>query len=112
MATETYKVLGQAKTSGGANSDVDIYTVPAATSTVVSSIIITETGGTAATVILKVRVGGAASDAKQFVYSAVPLNANDTIVLTAGITLATTDVLTFQASTTTVTAQAFGVQIT
>lgn len=112
MATETYKVLGQVDSAtAGANTDGDLYTVPGATSTVVSSIVITNRS-TAATFIIKVRVAGAASNVKQQLYSGLTINANDTIVLTAGITLAATDVLTVQASTTSVTFQAFGVEIT
>lgn len=102
------KVLGQVDTAiSGANTDADLYTVPALTSTIVSTISVTNRGA-AATYIIKIRVAGAASNVKQQLASAVTLAANATDTWTVGITLATTDVITVQASTTTVTFQAFG----
>lgn len=107
MAT-VLKVLGQVDSAtAGANTDGDLYTVPAATSTVVSSIVVANRS-TVATFIIKIRVAGAATNVKQQIASAVSLAANSTQVFTLGLTLAATDVITVQASTTSVTFQAFG----
>jgi hypothetical protein len=105
--TTTLKVLGQAKTSGGANADVDAYVCGAANGAIVSSVVICNTGAVA-TYILKVRPAAGATDVKMHLASGVSLAANSTDVYTLGITLANTDVITFQASTTTVSCSVFG----
>jgi hypothetical protein len=62
----------------------------------------------AATYTIKIRVAGAASAVKQQIASAIALAANATDIFTIGATLGVGDVITVQASTTTVSFNAFG----
>lgn len=89
----TYKILGQSQvTSAGAN--VDLYTVPAATTTVVSTLSVNNVTGVPvlARVYLR-RAGVAAAISNAIVYDA-PIAANQTVPFTIGLTLAATDVIT------------------
>jgi hypothetical protein len=87
---ETIKVLAQLD---GPTSLTALYTVPAATSTVVSSLVIANRAAVTRTFSVKVAVGGAADDPKQFIYATVNLTKNNTFVATIGMTLAATDVI-------------------
>jgi len=105
-----YKVLGQSNPA--ANTNTDLYTVPGATSTVCSTLVICNQAATGATFRVAVRPGGASIAASQYLSYDVSLNANDSITLTIGITLAETDVITVRASTTSVSFNLFGSEIT
>lgn len=108
MAT-TYKVLGQVHVTAATNTS--LYTVPSATSTVCSTIAICNMGAST-TYRIAIRVAGAAIEDKQYlVYEAV-INQHDTALLTLGITLAATDVVTVRAGTSDVTFQLFGSELT
>lgn len=107
MAT-TYKVLGQSNPS--ATTDTDLYTVPAATSTVVSTISVANLG-TSGTYRIAIRPGGASIANQHYLAYNAGLNANDTITFTLGITLAATDVITVYASNTSFAFSAFGSEI-
>lgn len=87
---EVIKVLAQADVT---TSLVPIYTVPAATSTVISSIVIANRSASTRTFSLKIAIGGAADTAAQTLYGTVNLTKNNTFVATIGVTMATTDVL-------------------
>lgn len=108
MAT-TYKVLGQSNPAATTNTDV--YTVPAATQAVVSTIVIANQAASAATFNIAVRPAGAAIAAKHYVAYQVTVGASDSTALTLGITLGATDVITVQASTTTLSFNVFGSEI-
>ena len=108
MAT-TYKVLGQLNPS--ATTNTTLYTVPSATSTVISSVTICNQAATAGTFRLMVRPAGASLTAVHYVAYDVAIAANDTIALTLGITLATTDVLSVYASSANLSFAAFGSEI-
>jgi hypothetical protein len=107
MAT-TYKVLGQSNPS--AASDSTLYTVPAATSTVVSTIVVANLG-TSGTYRIAIRPAGASIANQHYIAYEGALNANDTITWTLGITLATTDVITVRASNALFAFNAFGSEI-
>lgn len=109
MATN-YKVLGQSNPS--ATTDTTLYTVPAATSAVVSTLAICNQSGAPATFRVAVRPAGAALAALHYLAYDSVLDQNDTVTLTLGITLATTDVVTIRASTATVSFSLFGSEIT
>ena len=109
MAT-TYKVLGQLNPS--ATTATTLYTVPASTSTVVSTINVCNQAATAGTFRLAVRPAGATLSALHYISYDTSISANDSISLTIGITLATTDVITVYASTGTMSFAAFGSEIT
>jgi hypothetical protein len=109
MAT-TYKVLGQAAPVDTANAD--LYTVPASTEAVISTIVVSNVTATDATCRIFVRVGGAAAAAGNALVYDGPVTANDFTAVTVGITLAATDVITVQSGTAdALTFQAFGSEI-
>lgn len=109
MAT-TYKILGQSAPSDTNNAD--LYTVPAATSAVVSTLLVTNTTDTEATCRIFARVAGAAASTANAIIYDGPVPANDFTAITVGITLAATDVLTVQSGTAdALTFQAFGSEV-
>ena len=104
-----YKVLGQSNPS--ATTATTLYTVPASTSTVVSTITVANLAGTAATYRISVRPAGAAQTNAMYLAYDVTVGALDTTTITLGVTLATTDVITVYASTANLAFQAFGSEI-
>ena len=108
MAT-TYKVLGQVNPS--ATTATTLYTVPSATSTVVSTVVVCNQAATAATFRIAIRPAGATLAAIHYVAYDVTVGANDSTALTLGLTLATTDVVTVYASSATVSYNAYGSEI-
>ena len=108
MAT-TYKVLGQANPA--ATTLTTLYTVPSVTSAVVSTIVISNQSATAGTYRVSVRVGGASDTPKQYLAYDVSLPGNASDTLTLGVTLATTDVISVYASSTSFSFNAFGSEI-
>ena len=104
-----YKVLGQSNPA--ATTATALYTVPASTSAVVSTITVSNQANTAATFRIAVRPAGASLAAQHYLAYDSTVAANDTTALTLGITLATTDVVTVYASTTTISFSAFGSEI-
>jgi len=107
---ETYKVLAQSRPS--ATTLTDAYTVPGATSTVVSSIVINNTSATATTARVSVAVAGAADATSQYVYYDLSIPGNDTFVATVGLTLAATDVIRVYATLATLNFHFYGTEIT
>jgi glucose-6-phosphate dehydrogenase assembly protein OpcA len=108
MAT-TYKVLGQSNPS--ATTATNLYTVPASTSTVVSTITICNQAVSSATFRIAVRPAGAVLAAQHYVAYDITVGASDSTALTLGLTLATTDIITIYASTATLSFAAFGSEI-
>jgi glucose-6-phosphate dehydrogenase assembly protein OpcA len=108
MAT-VYKVLGQSSPS--ATTATTLYTVPASTSTVVSTITVANLTGSAATFRISVRPAGAAQTNAMYIAYDVTVGANDTTTLPLGLTLATTDVITVYASAVNLAFNAYGSEI-
>lgn len=108
MAT-VYKILGQSNPS--ATTATTLYTVPSATSAVVSTIVIANLDSTSATFRIAVRPAGATLANSHYVAYNITVGASDSTTLTLGLTLATTDVITVYASTATITFSAFGSEI-
>lgn len=106
----TYKVLGQSIPA--ATTSTDLYTVPAATSTVVSTITICNQAGTAGTYRLSVAPAGAALATSQYLAFDVAIAANTTQTLTLGISLATTDKIRVYSSSGSMSFAAYGVELT
>ena len=105
----TYKVLGQINpTAHTANT---VYTVPALTSTVLSTVTVCNQSANTATFRLAVRPSGETLAAKHYINYDTPVPGNDTVSLTLGITLAATDVLTANANTSSVSINAYGSEI-
>jgi hypothetical protein len=104
----TYKILGQlapASTSG------DLYTVPALTQTVVSTINIVNTGTADSTVSIAVRKTGASIETKQYIVNGLILNAKVTFAYTSGLTIDATDVITVSSTNNDCAFSAFGSEI-
>lgn len=109
MAT-AYKVLGQA--APGATTATDVYTVPATTESVISTIVIANRSATAATFRLSVRPDGASQLNEHYLAYDVPLAGNDSTTLTLGITMNAGDVITVYGSTANLSWNVFGTEIT
>jgi hypothetical protein len=109
MAT-TYKVLGQS--SPAATTPADVYTVPSATTAVISTVNICNRGAAASTFRLAVRPAGATISNEMYLAYDVAIPANDSIALTLGVTMATTDVFTVEASTADFSFNIFGSELT
>lgn len=107
MAT-AYKVLGQS--SPAATTNTTLYTVPSATSAVVSTLSICNRG-VSTTFRVAVRPSGATLANQHYIVYDNYVNAGDTIFLTLGITLATTDVVTVYAGTADTSFSLFGSEI-
>lgn len=105
-----YKVLGQSAPPSTANSDV--YTVPSATSAVISTITVTNVTGNTVNFRIFIRPAGAAAGVGNALVYDASIFGNDVRAFTIGVTLATTDVVTVQTGTgTALTFQVFGSEI-
>lgn len=102
------KVLAQ--TNPSAATLTDSYTVPGATATVVSSIVVANRSATPTTIRLSVAVAGAADNNKQYLAFDVPIGANETKSFTLGVTLAAADVVRVYATLATVSFNIFGIE--
>ena len=109
MAT-TYKVLGQsAPTAATATS---LYTVPAATEAVISTINAVNTNASTADVIrIAVRPNGATLANEHYIIYSLSLAAGSTFTYTGGITVDATDVITVYSTNGTSSFGAFGSEI-
>lgn len=107
---EVYKVLAQL--SPAATTLTTLYTVPAATSSVCSSIVVCNQNGSVQSFRISIAVAGAADNAKQYLYFDLAIDANDTFIATIGITLATTDLIRVYASATNMSFNLVGAEIT
>jgi hypothetical protein len=107
MAT-VYKVLGQSAPSGA--TDTALYTVPSATSAVVSTLSICNRG-VSTTFRAAVRPAGATLADEHYIVYDNFVNAGDAVFLTLGITLAATDVVTVRAGTADMSFSLFGSEL-
>jgi hypothetical protein len=105
-----YKILGQAAPANTSNAN--LYTVPASTEAIVSTLAIANTNPTSATARVFIRIGGAAAaTSNAIVYDTVFIG-NSVTTLTLGITLSAGDIITVQtASANFLTFHAFGSEI-
>ena len=103
-----YKVLGQSAPS--ATTNTDIYTVGAGKQAVVSTITVCNRAGTSSTYRIAVRPAGASLANQHYIAYDATIVGNDTIALTLGLSLATTDVVTVYSSTTNLTFNAYGTE--
>jgi hypothetical protein len=106
----TYKVLGQSAPS--AATATTLYTVPAATQTIISTINVVNTAASAADAIrIAVRPDGAALATQHYIVYGVSLSAGATFTYTGGITIDATDVITVYSTNGTSSFNAFGSEI-
>jgi glucose-6-phosphate dehydrogenase assembly protein OpcA len=104
-----YKVLGQENPA--ATTLTTLYTVPAATEAVISSIVVANLTAVDATFRIAVRPAGASIADEHYVGYDITVGASDSTVLTLGITMEATDVLSVYGSTADITFQAYGSEI-
>lgn len=106
----TYKVLGQSAPS--ATTATTLYTVPASTSVVVSTINVCNRASSATTFRIAVRPAGASLANQHYLAYDTALPANDSIAVTIGVSLAATDVITVYAASANTSFTVFGAEIT
>ena len=106
----TYKILGQSRPANTSNTD--LYTVPASTEAIVSTISATNVTATARAIrIFIVPSGGSASEANALVFDA-ELLPNTVQAFTIGVTLAAASKIVVRTVTASaITFQAFGQEI-
>ena len=105
----THKVLGQSNPA--ATTLTTLYTVPASTQAIASTLSICNIGTVSTTYRIAVRPAGASIVNQHYLAYDTVVSANDTILLTLGIALATTDVISVYAGTANVSFSVFGVEI-
>jgi len=103
-----YKVLAQ--NSPAATTTSDIYTVPASTSSVISTLSVCNRGASA-TFRVAVRPAGETLANKHYIVYDNYVEQYDSLFLTLGITLAATDVVTVYSSTSNLSFCLFGSEI-
>lgn len=108
MAT-IYKILGQSSPS--TTTETDLYTVPALTSAVCSSVSICNRGTTQTTFRVSISQGGASTANKDYLYYDVTLAGNDTFISTIGISLGAGDVVRVYSGNNNLSFQLFGTEI-
>jgi hypothetical protein len=106
---ESLKSLGQLAPS--ATTLTDLYTVPAGTSSSISSIIVCNRGATLTTFRISVAVAGEADASKQYIFYDQALDANSTYVATIGITLTATDKLRVYTGNSNLSFNVFGIEV-
>lgn len=105
-----YKILGQVAAT--ANTTHNVYTVPASTQAVISSVVICNRGAANTTYRIAAQPAGAELSTTHYIAFDTPIALNDSVALTLGITLGNTDILSVNAATSNVTFTLFGSEIT
>lgn len=109
MAT-AYKILG--RKASAATTLEELYAVPSATSTVVSTIVICNRASATRTYRIAVKPATGTTIANEhYIAYDVPIAANDSVTLTIGMTLATLNAIHVYASAADLTFMAFGSEI-
>jgi hypothetical protein len=106
----SYKVLGQEIPAAGAN--VNLYTVPAGTSAIISTVNVCNQTTSNVTFRLSIRPAGVTGTSKHFIVYDSPLPAQDTMALSLGMSLGNTDVITAFSYQGNVSFAVFGTEIT
>jgi hypothetical protein len=104
-----YKVLGQVNPS--ATTATTLYTCPSATQTIVSTISVCNLSSSAATYRIAVRPNGATLANEHYIVYGATVPASDSVMLTVGVTIDASDVITVYASTSNLVFNAFGSEI-
>ena len=107
MAT-TYKILGQIT---GSVATASLYTTPAATQTVVSSLVVSNRGSANGSYWIAVVPSGSTLGDKNWVAYNVPISGSDSTALTLGITLGASDTIQVSGLTNSGSFSLFGSEI-
>ena len=106
----TYKILGQAEPADTNNAD--LYTVPASTEAIVSTLVVTNTTQFDQTFRLFIRDGGAAAGTENAIAYDAAISGNQQVAFTLGLTLSATDIISVRSSfANALTFQAFGSEL-
>ena len=105
----TYKVLAQSAPS--ATTDTDIYTVGSGKQAIVSSLIVCNRSASPVLYRVAVRPAGATLANEHYLAYDVTVNGSDTTIMTIGVTLTATDVVTVYASTANLSFGVYGSEI-
>lgn len=108
--TETFKVLGQV--APAASTETTVYTVPASTSVVVSSITVCNRGTGAARYRIAIVPGGGATANKDYLAFDTRIVDRATDAHVYGLTLAATDVIKVEADSADLSFAVFGTELT
>jgi hypothetical protein len=109
MAT-TYKILGQ--NGPAATTETVLYTVPASTSTVISTLTVCNQSANPATYRVAVRPAADSSTAqKHWIVFGATIDGSDATMLTLGLTLSAGDTVRVFASSATMSFSVFGSEI-
>lgn len=108
MAT-TYKVLGQVNPS--ATTNTTLYTAPASTQVVVSTISVCNLTAGELGFRIAIRPAGEALSNKHYIAYDAKVAGNDSTFITVGATLGATDVITVYAASSSLSFSAFGSEI-
>lgn len=106
----TRKVLGQS--SPAATTETVVYTVPASTEAIISTLTVCNRDATAASFRVGISVGGGALGAADYIYYDLLAPPNDTFTATIGLTLAAADEVRVYASTANLSFNIFGQEST
>lgn len=110
MSTCVYKVLGQS--SPAATTLTDLYSVPANTQAICSSITICNRNSAADTTYrISVAVGGAADSVSQYIVYNETIRKNTTTIINIGLGMQSTDKIRVYADSTNLSFMATGVEI-
>lgn len=105
-----YKVLGQS--APAATTPTTLYTVPASTEVVISTVTVCNRGASSGTFRISVRPDGETLANKHYLAYDAACASKDTITFTIGITMNAADVLEVYASTVDFSFNAFGSELT
>jgi hypothetical protein len=108
MAT-TYKVLGQSNPA--ATTFTTLYSCPAATQTVISTITICNQAALSGTYRIAIRPNGASIAPEHYIVYDATVGANSTTAYTLGLTVDASDIISVFASSTTMSFNAYGSEI-
>lgn len=106
--TTAYKVLGQANPA--ATTLTSLYTVPSATQSIASTLSVCNMG-VSTNARVAVRPAGASIDPKHYIVYDMTLGSGETLFLTVGMSLDTTDVVSVYAGHANVAFSLFGTEI-
>lgn len=105
----TYKILGQSNPS--ATTLTDLYTVPALTQAVCSTLVVCNRSATPTSFRYSVAPAGAADSPEQYNAFDIPINGNESQPITIGMTLGPADVVRVYATLATLSFNLFGSEI-
>jgi len=105
----TYKVLGQV--APAATTVTTLYTVPSATQAVASTLSICNQNIISATVRVAIRPAGATLAPEHYIVYDATVSANDSLFLTIGVSLATTDVVSVYSGIDNISFNLFGTEV-